>query len=86
MNPPTTNSYAGFFIGPTNQNEYLGKYDQVLSDKDHAAASFFYLGTLQDAYGNGNIPYMTNQSFAKQSTPTSAKSIPSTPPRSIRHG
>jgi Carboxypeptidase regulatory-like domain len=66
MNPATSNSYAGYFIGPTNQDEYLGKYDQVLSDKNHASASFFYLDTLQDAYGNGSIPYMTNQSFSKQ--------------------
>lgn len=65
-NPATTNSYAGYFNGPTNQDEYLGKYDQVLSNKDHASASFFYLNTIQNAYGNGSIPYMTNQSFSKQ--------------------
>jgi Carboxypeptidase regulatory-like domain len=66
MNPATTNSYTGFFIGPTNQDEYLGKYDQMITSKDHLSASFFYLNTLQDAYGNGSIPYMTNQSFSQQ--------------------
>lgn len=65
-NPATTNSYAGYFIGPTDQDEYLGKYDQVFSDKDHVSISFFYLNTSQNAYGNGNIPYMTNHSFSKQ--------------------
>ena len=60
------NNYSGFFTGPTNQDEYLGKYDQVFGEKDHAAVSYFYLNTTQNAYGNGNIPYMTNQSFGKQ--------------------
>jgi len=59
-------AYSGFFTGPTNQDEYLGKYDQVVSDKDHVAASYFYLSTTQDAYGNGNIPYMINRSYSKQ--------------------
>jgi len=60
------NTYSGFFTGPTNQDEYLGKYDQVLGEKDHVAVSYFYLNTKQNAFGNGNFPYMTNQSFAKQ--------------------
>jgi hypothetical protein len=62
----TNNSYSGFFTGPTNEDEYLGKYDQVLSDKDHVAVSYFYLKTTQNAYGTGNIPYTINQSFATQ--------------------
>jgi hypothetical protein len=60
------NNYDGFFTGPTDQDEYLGKYDQVLSDKDHAAGSYFYLNSTQDAYGGGDIPYTINQSYAKQ--------------------
>ena len=63
------NNYVGFFTGPTNQDEYLGKYDQVLSDKDHAAVSYFYLNTTQNANGDSGsapIPYTINQSFAKQ--------------------
>ena len=60
------NNYVGFFTGPTNQDEYLGKYDQVLSDKDHVAASYFYLKSTQNAYGGGNIPFTINQSYAKQ--------------------
>ncbi len=60
------NNYIGFFTGPTNQDEYLGKFDQAISDKDHLAASYFYLNTTQNAYGGGNIPFTINQSFAKQ--------------------
>jgi hypothetical protein len=60
------NNYVGFFTGPTNQDEYLGKYDQSIGDKDHAAVSYFYLNTTQDAYGGGNIPFTINESFGKQ--------------------
>ena len=62
----TDNSYSGFFTGPTNEDEYLGKYDQVLSEKDRIAVSYFYLKTTQNAYGTGNIPYTINQSRATQ--------------------
>jgi len=62
----TNNSYSGFFTGPTDENEYLGKYDQVLSDRDRVALSYFYLKTTQNAFGNGNIPYTINQSRATQ--------------------
>src|SRR6266567_1067501 len=60
------NNYVGFFTGPTNQDEYLSKFDQVVSDKDHVAASYFYLKSTQNAYGGGNIPFTVNQSYAKQ--------------------
>ncbi|HTB97955.1 MAG TPA: TonB-dependent receptor [Terracidiphilus sp.] len=62
----TNNSYTGFFTGPTNQDEYLGKFDDSVGEKDHLSASYFYLNTTQNAYGNGNIPYTINQSYAKQ--------------------
>jgi hypothetical protein len=60
------NNYVGFFTGPTTQSEYLGKYDQSISDKDHIAGSYFYLDSTQNAYGGGNIPFTINQSYAKQ--------------------
>jgi hypothetical protein len=59
-------SYTGFFTGPTHQDEYLGKFDEAISEKDHVAASYFFLKTTQNAYGNGNIPYMINQSYSHQ--------------------
>jgi hypothetical protein len=59
-------AYVGVFSSPTNQDEYLGKFDDVLSDKDHLQVSYFYLDTTQGGYGGGNIPYSTNNSYAKQ--------------------
>src|SRR5271170_63858 len=60
------NAWTGFFTGPTNQDEYLGKYDQALGAKDHVSVTYFYLDSTQNAYGNGNLLWSTNQSFAKQ--------------------
>ncbi len=60
------NAWTGFFTGPTNQDEYLGKYDQVLGEKDHLTATYFYLNSTQDAYGNGNLLWDINQSYSKQ--------------------
>jgi hypothetical protein len=60
------NAWTGFFTGPTNQDEYLGKYDQVLGDKDHLSATYFYLNSTQNAYGNGNFIWDINQSYSKQ--------------------
>lgn len=60
------NAWTGFFTGPTNQDEYLGKYDQVIGDKDHLAVTYFYLNTTQNAYGNGNLIWDINQSYSKQ--------------------
>lgn len=72
-NAPTAASpggYVGVFSSPTNQDEYLGKYDQVLGDKDHLSVSYFYLDTTQNAFGGASstsqILYSVNQSFAKQ--------------------
>ena len=61
-----TNGYLGYFTGPTNEDEYLGKYDESIGSKDHAAASYFYVNTVQNAFGGGSIPYGTTQSYSKQ--------------------
>ena len=65
---PTTGggSYTGNFTSPTEDNEYLGKYDQVIGDKDHVAATYFYIKTTQNGYGGGNIPWSINQSYTGQ--------------------
>jgi hypothetical protein len=63
---PVSNGYTGYFTGPTNQDEYLAKYDQSISDTDHVAVSYFFLNTLQNAFGGGSFPYMVNQSYGKQ--------------------
>ncbi len=59
--------WSGYFTGPTADNEYLGKYDQVVSDKDHVAATYFFVRTTQNAFGGGNIaPWTVNQSYTNQ--------------------
>ena len=62
----TNNTWRGYFTGPTNENEYLGKFDQVLSSKDHLAASYFTVDTTQAAFAGGNLLWSTNQSHARQ--------------------
>ena len=66
LSDSANNAWTGFFTGPTNQDEYLGKYDQVLGSKDHLSATYFYLNSTQNAYGNGNLIWDVNQSYSKQ--------------------
>lgn len=61
-----TNGWVGYFTGPTMDNEYLAKYDEVLSDKDHVSATYFFVRTTQNASGNGPIIWDTNQSYTNQ--------------------
>jgi len=58
--------YTGNFTSPTDDNEYLGKYDQLIGEKDHVAATYFYIKTTQNGYGGGNIPWSINQSYTGQ--------------------
>ncbi|HTZ56768.1 MAG TPA: hypothetical protein VMB49_01660, partial [Acidobacteriaceae bacterium] len=62
------NAWTGFFTGPTNQDEYLGKYDQLLGDKDHVSATYFYLKSKQNANGSSttNLLWDINQSYSTQ--------------------
>jgi hypothetical protein len=60
------NKWQGAFTGPTSENEYLGKYDETVTDKDHLAVTYFFVKTLQGAFGNGPIPWDINQSFTDQ--------------------
>jgi len=63
----TNLQWIGYFTGPTDENEYLGKYDMQLSDKDHIAATYFFVRTTQNAFGGGNVaPWSINQSYTNQ--------------------
>jgi hypothetical protein len=70
--PISGQSYSGFYTTPTNQDEYLGKYDQVLGEKDHIQASYFTLKSVSGAFGGASttsnyLPaYSVNQSNARQ--------------------
>jgi hypothetical protein len=56
----------GDYVTPTEENEYLGKYDQVLGDKDHLTVGYFFIRACQAPNGGGNIPWTINQSAANQ--------------------
>ena len=58
--------YTGTYVTPTQQNEYLGKYDQVLGDKDHVTVTYFFIRSVSGPNGGGNIPWTINQSAANQ--------------------
>ncbi len=58
--------YTGAYTTPTTEDEYLGKYDQQVGTNDHLFASYFTIKSVSAAYGGGNIPYMVNQSNARQ--------------------
>ena len=63
-------AYTGTYTTPITANEYLGKYDQVLGDKDHATVTFFFVRNVQGAFGGGTsgsqVPWTINQSAADQ--------------------
>jgi len=67
---PNVNTYVGNYTAPTNQDEYLGKYDQTLGTKDHIEVTYFTLKSVNGAFGGasatGYIPYSVNQSSARQ--------------------
>jgi hypothetical protein len=59
--------WDGYYTGPTNEDEYLGKYDQNLGNSDHVAVTYFFVKTTQDAFGGGNIaPWSINRSYTNQ--------------------
>ena len=64
------NNWVGNYTTPTNQDEYLGKYDQVIGERDHVSASYFTLKSVSGAFGgassSANIPFSVNQSNARQ--------------------
>lgn len=60
------NTWVGFFTGPTDDDEYLGKYDQSIGFKDHVAVTYFFIKTTQRAFGNGNFVWDINQSLTDQ--------------------
>ncbi len=60
------NTWTGFFTGPTQDNEYLGKFDELIRDNDHLSVTYFFVKTTQKAFGNGPLPWDINQSYTNQ--------------------
>ena len=54
-------SFAGLFPVPTQENEYLGKYDQNLGEKDHVTATYFFSRNVLGNNPGGNIPWTINE-------------------------
>jgi hypothetical protein len=52
--------YSGLFSIPFTENEYLGKYDQNLGDKDHLSATYFFSRNVLGNSPGGNIPWTIN--------------------------
>jgi hypothetical protein len=59
-------TYIGMYTTPTDTDEYLGKFDETLGDKDHITATYFYNKTASTPSGGGNINWTGNQSLSKQ--------------------
>jgi hypothetical protein len=60
-------TYAGLFPVPTQENEYLAKYDQNLRAKDHLAVTYFFSRNVLGASPGGNVPWTINQSASNGS-------------------
>jgi len=54
-------AYSGLFSIPATEDEYLGKYDQVLGDKDHLTATYFFSRNVLGNSPGGNIPWTINE-------------------------
>ena len=54
-------AYSGLFPIPTQENEYLGKYDQNLGEKDHVGATYFFSRNVLGNSPGGNVPWTINQ-------------------------
>jgi hypothetical protein len=57
-------SYAGLFPIPATENEYLGKYDQNLGDKDHVVVTYFYSKNVLGNNPGGNVPWTINNNVS----------------------
>ncbi len=54
-------AYSGLLPNPTQENEYLGKYDQNIGEKDHATATYFFSRNVLGNSPGGNVPWTINE-------------------------
>jgi hypothetical protein len=57
-------AYSGLFPIPATENEYLGKYDQNLGEKDHVVATYFYSKNVLGNSPGGNVPWTINNNVS----------------------
>jgi hypothetical protein len=61
--------YTGLYDTPTTDNEYLGKYDENIGDKNHLGVTYFFIKTASTGQGTGgaaNVPWTGNQDASTQ--------------------
>ncbi len=58
--------YLTVYVTPTDTNEYLGKYDENIGNKDHVGMTYFFISTASTPSGGGNINWTGNQSKSDQ--------------------
>jgi hypothetical protein len=58
--------YLTTYNTPTDEDEYLGKFDENLGSKDHVGVTYFFSNTASTPSGGGNINWTGNQSRSKQ--------------------
>jgi len=54
--------YLGVYVTPTTSDEYLGKFDENIGNKDHAEVTYFHISTASTPSGGGNINWTGDQS------------------------
>jgi hypothetical protein len=61
------NQWVGYFVGPYDNNEFLGKVDHQLTPNNHLSVSYFNLHTTNNILGGGgNLLWSTQTDFARQ--------------------
>jgi hypothetical protein len=59
-------NYVGMYTQPTDEDEYLGKFDENIGSKDHVGVTYFYANTATTPSGGGQINWRGVQSRSKQ--------------------
>jgi hypothetical protein len=54
-------AYTALFPIPVTENEYLGKFDDEVTSKDHVAVTYFFSRNVIGNSPGGNIPWTINQ-------------------------
>ena len=58
--------YLTTYVTPTDSDEYLGKFDENVGNKDHVGVTYFHITTASTPSGGGNINWTGNQSKSVQ--------------------
>ena len=59
-------TYATIYETPTDSDEYLGKYDESIGNKDHVGVTYFFISTKSTPSGGGNVNWTGVQSASAQ--------------------